>query len=462
MDSGADPLAEALSRIVGQSHVLVDPDLRAAFETDWTRRFSGEARLVVRPGSTTEVAGVVAACRANGAAIVPQGGNTGLVGGGVPRGGEVVLATARLATLEPVNEHAGQLAVDAGVTLATAQETARASGWEVGVDLAARDSATLGGMVATNAGGVHVVAHGHVRSRLAGVEAVLADGSIVSRMAGLTKDTAGYDLPGLLCGSEGTLGIVTRVLLRLVPRPDARVTAVLGVADTHGALDVVARLRRLLPGLEAVELVFADGVRLVGERLGLASALPGASAAQLLVEVAGWGAGADRLVDDVADAVGSCPEVGESAVATDDGGRFALWQVRDRHTEMVATLGVPHKLDVSLPLSRLAEFEGAVRPLVEKTCPGTTVVLWGHAGDGNLHVNVIGPDPDDDRVDDAVLRLVGSMGGSISAEHGVGVAKARWLDLTRSTAEIAAMHAVKRALDPDNLLNPGVLFGTGR
>jgi FAD/FMN-containing dehydrogenase len=451
-------LAAELSRLVGDRHVLVDADLCAPYEVDWTRRYRGRARLVVRPASTGEVVDVVGACRRAGAAVVVQGGNTGLVGGGVPRGGEVVLSTTRLVDVGPVDDRAGQLTVGAGVTLARAQAAAGSAGWEVGVDLGARDSATVGGMVATNAGGVHVVAHGHMRARLAGIEAVLADGSVVSRLAGLAKDTAGYDLPGLLCGSEGTLGVVTQVVLRLVPRPSARVTAVLGTSGTAAALAVVTRLRRSLAGFEAAEVVYADGVRLVGRQLGVPSPLPGEPPCLLLVEAAAFGAAGPRLMDDMAAAVAGCPEVLETAVATDEFTRAALWAVRERHTEMVSTLGIPHKLDVSVPVGCLADFEADVRTEVGRVAPGAILVLFGHAGDGNLHVNVVGPEPADDRVDGAVLGLVARYGGSVSAEHGIGVAKVRWLDLTRSAAEIAAMRSVKRALDPTGMLNPGVLL----
>ena len=461
MEAEAGPLAAELSALVGVGHVLVDEDLRAPYEVDWTRRYRGQALLVVRPGTTSQVVDVVGACGRVGAAVVVQGGNTGLVGGGVPRGGEVLLSTTRLVDVGPVDEGAGQLTVGAGATLARAQAAARSAGWDVGVDLAARDSATVGGMVATNAGGVHVVAHGHMRARLAGLEAVLADGSVVARLSGLTKDTAGYDLPGLLCGSEGTLGVVTRVVLRLVPRPTARVTAVLGTAGTTAALAVIARLRRCLAGFEAAEVVYADGVRLVARQLGVPSPLPGEPPCLLLVEAGAFGADGPRLMDDMAAAVAACPEVGETAVATDELARAALWAVRERHTEMVSTLGVPHKLDVSVPVGRLAAFEAAVRGEVRRVAPGAILVLFGHAGDGNLHVNVVGPEPADDRVDDAVLRLVARYGGSVSAEHGIGVAKARWLGLTRSAAEIAAMRSIKRALDPTGMLNPGVLFPAG-
>jgi FAD/FMN-containing dehydrogenase len=448
-----DPLAARLAATVGEAHVLTDPDLRAQYEIDWTRRFGGPSRLVVLPGTTDEVAAVLRACAEAGAAVVPQGGNTGLVGGGVPRDGEVVLSLRRLDEVGTVDELGAQIVVGAGATLAAVQQTARAAGLDVGVDLASRDSATVGGMVATNAGGTHVLRYGGMRGQVLGVEAVLADGSVVSRLGGLGKDNTGYDLPGLLAGSEGTLAVITRVCVRLVPLLPARAVALLGVPDTAAALRVFAALRPL-PSLSAAELMYADGLALVRAHADLGPPLEDEWPAYLLVECA---AGTDPT-EELGAAVIACPDVGDGAVATDASGRERLWAYRERHTEAISAAGVPHKLDVTLPLSRLAGFVDEVRGRLVELDPGATCVLFGHVGDGNLHVNVLGPAPDDDRVDDAVLRLVAHYGGSISSEHGIGVAKLRWLALTRSPEDIAAMRAVKQAFDPDGLLNPGAVL----
>jgi FAD/FMN-containing dehydrogenase len=440
-------LAGELRSIVGAGNVLVEADLRAGYEVDWTGRFRGATPMVVRPGSTAEVVGVLAACRAAGVPIVPQGGNTGLVGGGVPLAGEVVLSTRRLGELGPVDELSGQVTAGAGVTLGALQAHAAGAGWAVGVDLAARDSATVGGMVATNAGGLAHVRHGGMRAQLAGVEAVLGDGSVVSHLGGLLKDNTGYDLGSLLCGSEGTLGVITAVRLRLVPPVSGRTTALASVGGVAQALTVVRDLRRAGVLLEAAEVMLDDGMALTCAHLGVA--IPVASApAYLLVE---WGGSVDALasvVDDVVDLV----------VAEDPGRQASLWRFREAHTEAVNALGVPHKLDVTLPLGALAAFCDDVRTTVERVAPGSTVVLFGHVADGNIHVNVVGPAPDDDAVDDAVFALTAERGGSISAEHGIGTAKKPWLHLARSDAEIAAFRAVKHALDPDGILNPNVLL----
>jgi FAD/FMN-containing dehydrogenase len=458
----ADPLAGQLRGVLGPEAVVDDPGLLAAYETDWMGRRPGRARLAARPAATGEVVQVVDACRRAGAAVVPQGGNTGLVGGGVPRDGQVVLTTRRLDWVGEVDPLTATLAAGAGAPLAAVRDRAGAAGFDVAVDLGARDSATVGGMAATNAGGLRVIRHGHMRAHLAGLEAVTADGRVLSRMAGLAKDTAGYDLTGLICGSEGTLAVITAVLLRLVPATPARVTAVAGVASMEEAMAVLAVLRRRLPELEAAEVVLADGVELVGELFGVPPAVDRSWPCQLLVEVAGPDEA--PLVDRLAaalEAAGLSTEDSDTAVATDQGGRAALWEVRERHPEVVVRVGVPHKLDVSLPLGRLAAFEREVRARLGAAVPAATVVLYGHAGDGGLHVNVATPTGQADpagRIEEVVLELVGAMGGSVSAEHGIGTDKVRWIGLTRSPAELAAMRALKDALDPGGVLNPGVLF----
>jgi FAD/FMN-containing dehydrogenase len=456
-------LAAALERVVGPAHVLAEPALIAPYTVDWTRRWQGPAALVVRPATTEAVAAVVHLCADAGAGLVVQGGNTGLVGGGVPpresRGRPVVLVSLRrLDDLSPVDEAAGQVTAGAGVTLARLQEHLRRapSGWAFGVDLGARDSATIGGMAATNAGGIHVVRYGGVREQVAGVEAVLASGAVVTHLGGLSKDNTGYDLSGLFVGSEGTLGVITRVRLRLVPSWPVRVTALLGLTDTGQATGLVSRLRREVPSLEATEIFYPDGLDLVCQHAGLSPPLAGRFGAYLLIESAGSD---DGVMEELADFVLRLGlDDDASAVAADGPARAQLWSYRERHTEVVNALGVPHKLDVTLPLERLAAFESAVRQRLAAVAKGATVVIWGHLGDGNLHVNVVGPPPDDDTVDDAVLELAAGMGGSISAEHGIGRAKVRWLRLNRSPAEIEAMVAIKTALDPAGLLNPGVLL----
>jgi FAD/FMN-containing dehydrogenase len=446
-------MVDRLREVVGPQ-VIVDPDVIGSYTIDWTRRFLGRTAAVVRPGSTAEVAGVIAVCRELGVALVPQGGNTGLVGGGVPLDGEVVLSLRRLQTLDPVDSLAGQVTAGAGVALSALHHAAGGAGWSYGVDLASRDSATVGGMVATNAGGTRVLRYGDTRAQLIGIEAVLGTGSVVSHLGGLVKDNTGYHLPGLVCGSEGTLAVVTAARLRLVPAQTCRTVAVLAFASVSDALDASAVLRRSLPSLEASELFLASGLDLVCAVTGLRSPFPGRHPVYLLVEVADQADPTETL----AEATGSVEHVRDVVVATDRAPRAELWRYREAHTEAINTLGAPHKLDVTLPVRSLAEFMERVAATVRAVAPAARLWLFGHAGDGNIHVNVSDLAPEDDRVDDAVLRLVARYGGSISAEHGIGAAKRHWLHLSRTAEEISAFRDLKRALDPDGLLNPNVLL----
>lgn len=457
--SKTDPLLTALVEIVGASHVLVDAELRAGYETDWTGRFQGSARAVVRPADGAQVAAVLARCSEAGAAVVPQGGNTGLVGGGVPRGGEIVISLQRLRDLT-IDAAQGEAIVGAGAILEQVQEAARADGWELGVDLSSRGSCTIGGMVATNAGGEHVLRYGPMADQIIGVEAALADGTVVGRLPGLRKDNTGYHWPGMLSGSEGTLAIITRVHLRLVPHLPHRVVALLAVDDLQGALAVCARLRHDLDSLVALEVCLADGIELVRTHFELPAPFTPPAPVVLLAECAQRDGDSEGLVERLGALVAAAPEVHASAVAADNRSRERFWQYREGHAEAINAAGIPHKLDVTLPFDRLVEFEAAVRSRVAADAPEARVILFGHIGDGNLHVNVIGPPPDDVTVDDAVLDLVIELGGSISAEHGIGVAKRAALARSRPPAELAAMRAVKRALDPRDTLNPGVLFAT--
>lgn len=453
-----EQLLDALRAAVGPDHVLTDADLRATYETDWTGRWHGEALAVVRPASTEQVAAVLRACSAADASVIPQGGNTGLVGGSVPRAEsnrpQVVVSTLRLRDLEPVDAVAEEVTVGAGVTLGALQAHARASGFGFGVDLGARDSATIGGMIATNAGGLHVLRHGPMRAQLLGIEAVLADSSVVRRIPGLVKDNTGYHLPSLLAGSEGTLGIVTRAHLRLVPLAARLAVALVALANTADAVALAGELRRALPSLAAAELFFEAGLELVLRHAGGERPFREHHPVYLLLEVEG---GADPT-DELAGAVASAPRIADAVIASDEAGRERLWRLRERHTEAINAEGIPHKLDVALPLSRLAEFVARAGDLVEATHPGSRTYLYGHVCEGNLHLGIIGPDPNDEAVDDAVLGLVVEMGGTTSAEHGVGIAKVGWLEADRRAADVAAMRAIKRALDPDALLNPGVIF----
>jgi FAD/FMN-containing dehydrogenase len=463
-DAMVPPLITALAEIVGPGHVLADPPARAGFETDWTGRWHGEALAVVRPADTAEVAAVVTACANAEAVIVTQGGHTGLVGGGVPRARgcgdgrpQVVVSTTRLNAVDGVDTATAQLAAGAGTTLADAQRAARNAGLELALDLAARDSATLGGLIACDAGGLRALRHGTARRQLAGLRAVMADATVIdSRMTGLIKDTAGYDLGALLVGSEGTLAIITAVRWSLTPPRPARAVALVGLQTVADAVALARTLRPALPSLEVCELMLRDGMALTLAHLGLAAPMA-LSPVAVLLECAG----AQDPMDELAAALADAGADQRAVSAADSAGRERLLAIRERHADAIAAAGVPVKFDVGVPLDRIAEFCSEVDQVVAAVWPRARVITFGHLADGNLHVNVLPADPGDiaasgDALDDAVLRLVARCSGTVSAEHGIGVHKVGHLQLTRAPAEIAAMLAIKRALDPADILNPGV------
>lgn len=449
-------LAELLAQlrsIVGDSQLLSEPSVMQSYCVDWTGRFGGPALCVVRPGSTEEVAAIVRACAATGVPVLPQGGNTGLVGGSVPAGSgiaPVIMSTRRLSWISDVDPLSGQVSVGAGALLGDVQRHARAAGWEYGVDLAARDSATIGGTVATNAGGIRVLAFGMTRMQVCGIEAVLPDGSVISHMSGLAKDNTGFDLGQLLCGSEGTLGVITAVRLRL-QRPFGRTSlALIGCLDYDDALRVMGTAVDMSHCLVAAEVIDATGMHLVRRVAGLPQPLEREHALYALVEVADGGEG-DGFVESVlADR--------DVVVGLDASEIERLWQYRERQAEAFGSLGVIHKLDVSVPLDKLAQCAAELHSVVGGFSSVTEFGVFGHLADGNIHVEIAGPTEDDDSVDMAVLECIARYGGSISAEHGIGRIKAGNLALSRSPEEIAAMRMIKQAWDPQSLMNPGVLF----
>lgn len=472
-------LARKLAGVVGSSHVLVDPELRAPYEVDWTGRWSGEASLVVRPASTAELSGVVAACAEESATIVVQGGNTGLVGGSVPLAGEVVVSTARISWVGEVDVASGELSAGAGATLASVQDAARAVGLDVGIDLASRGSATVGGMVATNASGLSAVRFGRMSSRMVALQAVLASGAVVSAESGSRFGRGGYDLASLLAGSEGTLGIVSSVTLGVVAMPSHVVTALVAldagsrrasrdgtgqpVAAVHRATDAAvstfSHLRNVLSSrLHSAELLYPDAMELVCARTGSAPPFDRPHDAYLLIECASSSGDDGQLADEIAGALAECTPAAAGAVAEDPAGRRRLWRYREAISESISLIGVPHKLDVHVPLSMAAGLVAGAHEAVQRVSPGSKVIVFGHIGVGNLHLNVIGPAADDTTADDAILELVIAAGGNVSAEHGIGRAKASWLPRVLSSERLDAMRRVKDAMDPKGLMNPGVLL----
>jgi len=438
-------LLRQFAAVVGPAHVLTG-DAAAGYAVDWTGGFTGHAPAVLRPGGTAEVAALLGLCADAGAAVVPQGGNTGLVGGGVPLHGEVVLSLARLDRLSPVDLDAGQVSAGAGVSL---QQVADADpGLDLGVFIASRHSATVGGAVATNAGGLRVLRHGPMRAQLRGIEAVLSDGTVLSHMSGLVKDNTGYDYPSLLAGSEGTLAVITAARLRLVPRLRGTVTALAGVGGLDELHALARRAVREVPGLVSAEFFTQAGLDILVAHAGLAPPLAEPAAAYLLLEASGPGA-FGNLADVIGDRV--------AALAQSASDRARLWSYRERHPEAAGFLGVPVKLDVSVPAAQWVRLASGAAAVVTDVDPGAEVITFGHVADGNVHVNIVPAAPADGRHEDAVFSFVASLGGSISAEHGIGALKAPWLRLARTEAERALFARIRSALDPSATLNPNVL-----
>lgn len=447
----------ALTEILSEADVLTDADLRAGYERDWTGRYHGECSAVVRPRSTEQAAGVMAVCAAHGIQVIPQGGNTGLVGGSVPRpdaaGPVVVISTRGLATMGEVDRAAMQVTLGAGVTLAQWRAHARAAGVDAPVDFAARDSATIGGAIATNAGGSRVVRYGTMRAQVAGIEAVTLAGQRVGSLAGLPKETVGIHLPSVLAGSEGTLALITQARLRVVPRFAHEATALVAVESLADAVAMLGHARRSLAALDSIELILPDAVDLVASHLGRRVPVA-AGGAYVVIECADHEDPSEDLLHMLADLEG----VVDSAVALDGPSREQIMALRDRITEAINAAGIPYKLDVAVPVAHLADLMDVAASAAR--ADGARLIPFGHLAEGNLHLNFLDV-RDPHMIASRVLPEVAAVGGTISAEHGVGLAKTPWLGLVRSEAELSVMNAMRAAWDPQGLLNPGVLRPAG-
>ncbi|ORB16596.1 FAD-binding oxidoreductase [Mycobacterium noviomagense] len=445
-------MLQRLSTVVGAKHISADSDVLAARSVDHTGRHRGQASALVRPGSTDEVAEVLRVCRDAGAHVTVQGGCTSLVAGTVPEHDDVLLSTERLNTVGSVGSVERRLQVGAGATLAAVQQAASGAGLVFGVDLAARDTATVGGMASTNAGGLRTVRYGNMGAQVLGLDVALPDGSVLRRHSRVRADNTGYDLPALFVGAEGTLGVITALDLRLHPAPSHRVTAICGFSDL-GALVDAARVFRDLDGIAALELIDGQASALTAERLGVAAPVSGDWL--LVVELAGDHDQTPRL----AGALDGAWLCGEPAVGVDVAARQRLWRVRESVPEVLGAYGPPVKFDVSLPLSAICGFAHKAAKLVDRYAPGALSLLFGHIGEGNLHLNVLrcGREQEPDLCA-AIMELIAACGGNVSSEHGVGSRKRAYLGMSREPADIAAMRTVKKAFDPTGYLNAAVLF----
>lgn len=461
------PIAE-LQALLGSDAVSQDPADLTHWGRDWTRSHSADPWAVCWPRSTAEVAATLRWCHAGGVPVVPSGGRTGLAGGAMATAGELVLSLDRLRALGPVDLLNRSVRVGAGVPNQLLQDHCAPHGLWWPVDLASKGSATIGGNLATNAGGLRVVRYGHARRWLLGLEAVGADGQIVSELRALHKDNSGPELAHLIVGSEGTLAVVTSATLQLAPLPGPTAVALLACPSMEAVLQVLAQLHVRGLDLHAFE-VFSDlCMRHVLAHTGLARPLQSRPPFYALVEIGvptgrrGQQATAEEPLDRwlgelVAEGIAS-----DGTLALDPHSAHKLWAYRERITDSLQPF-TPRKNDISVPVSRLAEFTKALQEWLERTRPGWEVALFGHVGDGNLHVNALRPSGMEmakfqhecDGADEQLYRLVAAFSGSVSAEHGIGLVKKRWLPLFRSPAELQAMQALKHALDPKGILNPG-------
>jgi FAD/FMN-containing dehydrogenase len=457
-DIAADFPADLLSR---------EPDDLAVYGRDWTRAYSPAPLAVARPRSTAEVARLVALCRRHGQAIVPSGGRTGLAGGAVAQRGELVLSLDRMSRIDAVDPVSRTVRVDAGAVTERVHTECAAHGLVWPIDLASKGSSQVGGNLATNAGGVKVIRYGHARQWVLGLVVVLASGEVLDLGGALEKDNTGPDLRQLFIGSEGTLGIITEATLKLARVPERLRVALFGVDSIDAGLELFADARRARFAITAYEL-FTDRcmARLRAHR-GLAPPLPEPSACYVLVEAEGApeGSSVDRFEEWIERAL-EAPGVDGGVLAQSASQSQALWRLREGISESLGATGLPHKNDVALPIAALGRFCRELEAVFAERYPGWEICLFGHVGDGNLHINVMKPDQLGreefyrltGEADHAVFDLVERHGGSISAEHGIGLIKKDYLRYSRSPAEIDLMRALKRTLDPDNILNPGKIF----
>ena len=467
----AEPGATLLARvaaIVGHAHVLSAPADVEPYLVDWRGRFRGAALAVVRPGTTAEVAGVVRACAKAGIAIVPQGGNTGMCGGATPRTatGEIVLSLGRMQRIRSVDIANATLTVEAGATLAAVQAAATAAGLLFPLSLASQGSCTIGGNLSTNAGGTAVLRFGNTRELTLGVEVVLADGEVWDGLRGLRKDNTGYDLKQLFIGAEGTLGIVTAVVVKLFAAPRTSTTALAAVAAPERALLLLGALKRALGDrLTGFELMSALSLALSRKHHpGAPDPLPG-HPWYVLIQTDD-SAPDTALQDQVEAALAAAAEAGtitDAVIAQSVGEAQKLWALRENISEAQRREGPNIKHDISLPVSAIPAFMFASEAALAAAFPGARLVVFGHLGDGNLHYNLSAPEDSTatafmahaQAVNTIVHDLVADHGGSFSAEHGIGQLKRDDLAHYKSPVEMRMMRAIKAALDPRDLMNPG-------
>jgi FAD/FMN-containing dehydrogenase len=464
----SNPLLIELRALLGEQQVLTEGDL-SAWQNDWRKRWFGKALAVVRPGTTAEVAAVVKACARHGTSLVPQGGNTGLVGGGVPdaSGSQVLLSLARMNRVRSIDPANLAMTVEAGCVLQAVQLAADAAGLLFPLSLAAEGSCTIGGNLATNAGGTQVLRFGNARELCLGLEVVTAAGEVWDGLSGLRKDNTGYDLRDLFIGSEGTLGIITAATLKLYPQPAASVTALVSCGSLSSCVLLLGLAQSALgAGLTGFEVMNTVSLALVRQHFGkLAQPLDPAPWTVLLEYAASDDEAVARgRVESLLEAALAGNTISDAVLAESLAQSAALWQLRESIPLAQGLEGLNVKHDISLPISAIVNFCTRTDAALDAAFPGVQLVNFGHLGDGNLHYNVQCPPgaaaadflaKHEKAVNRIVYDAVQAVGGSISAEHGIGALKRDELALRKSPVALGLMRAIKQALDPQGRLNPG-------
>jgi len=463
--------ADVISRlkaVLGEGGWSQDPERLAPKLLEWRDRWSGQTPFLALPGSTDAVSAVVGVCFEAGVPITPQGGNTGLVGGQIPMG-EILLSTERLRGVRDVDALDDVMVVEAGVTLAGAHEAALAKNRRFPLDLASQGTATIGGLISTNAGGTAVLRYGTTRDLVLGLEAVLPNGEVWNGLKRLRKDNTGYDLKQLLIGAEGTLGVVTAASLKLFPILPSRATAMVGLASPRAALDLLARAKEAAGGgVEAFELISRVGVdfalkNIAGQRDPLSEPHPW----YVLVELASGEPGsAEAALERLLGQALESGLIADAVVAQTKTQAEALWSLRENQSPAQKPEGATWKHDVSVPVSKVADFLEEAGAAMRAFAPGCRICAFGHVGDGNIHYDVLRPDGGDDAAHSAkrdagsriVHDIVARLEGSISAEHGLGAMKTEEALRYKAPVEVNALRAIRSALDPKRIMNPRVHF----
>jgi FAD/FMN-containing dehydrogenase len=457
-DTFLDELISTLGADVAQR----GSEVPERYWTDWSGTPPERPLALVRPRSTDDVSRLLQLCSQHGVPVVPQGGLTGLAGAAVPTGETVAVSMERMNQIEELNTRTGVMQVQAGVTLQATQEAAVAAGMVFGVDLGARGSCQIGGNVATNAGGNGVLQHGMMREQVLGLEVVLADGTVLPMLRPMIKNNTGYDLKQFFIGAEGTLGIITRVMLRLRPAPQATATTLVAMPDFDSALAVLKRMQsRFGNNVAAYELMWDSFVQASVAWLKLSA--PFAERHSLLALINVDGKDGAQLQADVQQVLEEAMEAGEvldAIVAQSVAQAQTLWKLREAPAELNNNMHPAINFDVSLPQADIGRFAEACMQAFTARWPDHHALYFGHVGDGNLHVSVDGAtvNGECEMVEQILYRIVGEMQGSVSAEHGIGLHKKPFLNNSRTPAELAVMSAIKKALDPQGLMNPGKVF----